>query len=198
QTLAEVPEDFQLFILLMLNCGFTNSDVAALLKMEVRLDEGRIIRQRSKTRRHANPPLVNYKLWPTTHQLLQKHWSEHPMFALTNRKGNPLGVSKLVTRNGETKETVWTSIGRRYGLMKTKEPSKKTDKKPLPDKQLKFLRKTGSTKIKSQKQFRLLDSLYLGHSWATVADKHYNAFDGEPYQPLDEAIDWLGGEFNLS
>ena len=42
-----------------------------------------------------------------------------------------------------------------------------------------------------------LDSLYLGHSWANMADKHYNAFDGHIYKPLDEAIDWLGIEFDL-
>lgn len=189
ETLELVPEDFQLFLLLMLNCGFTNSDVAVLLKSEVCLNDGRIVRQRSKTRRHARPPVVNYKLWPKTRELLQRHWSEHPSFALTNRRGNPLGVSKLKIENGETKETIWTSIGRRYGQMKSARNSK------LPDKQLKFLRKTGSTKIKSNREFMALDSLYLGHSWATVADKHYNAFDGEPFAPLDEALDWLGSEF---
>ncbi len=40
QTLKMVPEDFQLYLLLMLNCGFTNIDVGTLLKSEVRLDEG--------------------------------------------------------------------------------------------------------------------------------------------------------------
>lgn len=196
QTLERVPEDFQLFLLLMLNCGFTNSDVAALLKAEVQLEEGRIIRQRGKTRRHSHPPVVNYKLWPKTLELLRKYWSEHPKFALTNQRGNPLGVSKLKKENGNTSETLWTSIGRRYSNMKTAKPKKK--KKPqLPDKQLKFLRKTGSTKIRGSKQFMSLDSLYLGHSWATVADKHYNAFDGQPYGPLDDAIDWLGSEFGM-
>ena len=32
--------DFQLYLLLMLNCGFTNIDVGTLLKSEVRLKEG--------------------------------------------------------------------------------------------------------------------------------------------------------------
>lgn len=195
ETLKLVPEDFQLFLLLMLNCGFTNSDVAALLKSEVQLDNGRIVRQRSKTRRHAHPPVVSYKLWPKTLQLLRDHWSDHPTLALTNRRGNPLGVSKLTVVGGETKETIWTSIGRRYGQMKSAKP--KRQKKPtLPDKQMMFLRKTGSTKIKSKREYMSLDSLYLGHSWATVADKHYNAFDGQPFAPLDEAIEWLGGEFD--
>lgn len=193
-TLELVPEDFQLFLLLMLNCGFTNSDIAALLKSEVQLDEGRIVRQRSKTRRHSHPPVVNYKLWPTTLELLRRQYSEHPSFALTNRRGNPLGVSKLKNEDGKTTETIWTTIGRRYGQMKTAKPKKK-EKRQLPDKQLKFLRKTGSTKIRGNRAFMALDSLYLGHSWATVADKHYNAFDGQPFAPLDEAIEWLGSEF---
>ena len=190
-TLQLVPEDFQLFLLLMLNCGFTNIDVASLLKSEVRLGEERIVRQRTKTRRHVHPPVVNYKLWPKTLDLLQRHWSEHPTVALTNRRGNPLGVSKLVQEAGKTKETLWTSVGRRFGQMKEAKPN-------MPDKQLMFLRKTGSTKLRSNREYLSLDSLYLGHSWATVADKHYNAFDGEPYEPLDEAIKWLGSEFEMT
>jgi hypothetical protein len=33
--------------------------------------------------------------------------------------------------------------------------------------------------------------------WASIADKHYNVFDGQPYAPLDEAIEWLGKEFGF-
>lgn len=191
RTFQLVPEEFQLYLLLMLNCGFTNIDVATLLKSEIRLDERRIVRQRTKTRRHSHPPVVNYLLWPETVKLLRARWSDHPTLALTNRAGNPLGVSKLVQANGQTAETMWTGIGRRYGQMKKA-------KREMPDKQLKFLRKTGSTKLKSKQEYRNLDSLYLGHSWATVADKHYNAFDGQPYEPLDKALKWLGKEFEVS
>ena len=54
QALAGVPEDMQLYLLLMLNCGFTSIDVGTLRKSELRLKEGRIVRQRTKTRRHQN------------------------------------------------------------------------------------------------------------------------------------------------
>lgn len=189
-TLELVPEDFQLYLLLMLNCGFTNIDVGELLKSEVRLEEGRIVRQRTKTRRHEHPPVVNYELWPRTARLLRSQWSDHETLALTNLAGSPLCVSKLVVKNDTTQETVWSSLGRRFGTMKKAKPN-------MPDKQMRFLRKTGSTKLKSDRQFRTLDTLYLGHSWTTVADKHYNAFDGEPYTPLDEAIKWLGTEFKI-
>ena len=211
KTLEFVPEDFQLYLLLMLNCGFTNIDVGSLLKSEVRLDEGRIVRQRTKTRRHEHPPVVNYKLWARTARLLKSHLSPDPVLALTNRAGGPLCVSKLVVENGTTREVVWCSLRRRYQNMKNAKPkttdeepetlNEKThpvDKKPkLPNKQLKYLRKTGSSKLRSDRRFFSLDSLYLGHSWVTIADKHYNAFDGEPYEPLDEAIEWLGKEFRI-
>ena len=190
QTLDLVPEDFQLFLLLMLNCGFTSVDIGTLLKSEVRLEEGRIVRQRTKTRRHKHPPIVNYKLWSKTAKLLRSQWSEHEDLALTSRSGTPLVVSKLVEKDGTTSESVWDSIKRRYARMKKSKPE-------LPNKQLMFLRKTGSTKIRRNGDFLGIDSLYLGHSWATIADKHYNAFDGEPYTPLDEAIDWLGKEFEI-
>lgn len=192
----QLPDDLKLFLLLMLNCGFTDVDVGTLLKREVNLDKGRIIRQRTKTRRHEHPPVVNYKLWPMTIELLRDQWSEHPTLALANRRNNPLYVSKLVSEAGKTKEVKWTSIGRRFTYYKNKKPKTKKEKK-LPQKKLMFLRKTGSTKIKSLRKFMGLDSLYLGHSWANMADKHYNAFDGHIYKPLDEAIDWLGKEFDL-
>lgn len=212
QALEIVPEDFQLYLLLMLNCGFTSIDIGTLLKSEVRLEEGRIVRQRTKTRRHEHPPLVSYKLWPRTARLLRSRLSSDPVLALTNRSGGPLSVSKLVVQNGQTKEVVWCGLLRRWIYMKKpkkklpdkQEQSKpqspgkqKKAKPPLPDKQLKYLRKTGSSKLRSDSRFRSLDSLYLGHAWATMADKHYNVFDGAAYPPLDEAIEWLGKEFRL-
>ena len=108
RTLALVSEDFQLLLLLMLNGGFTNTDVASLLKSEVQLDKGRIVRQSTKTRRHAPSPVVSYKLWPNTLEVLRKHWRKHPTIAVTNRNGNPLAVSKLVKEGTKTREVVWT------------------------------------------------------------------------------------------
>ncbi len=210
KTLESVPEDFQLYLLLMLNCGFTSIDVGTLLKSELRLDEGRIVRQRTKTRRHEHPPLVSYKLWTRTARLLRSHLSSDPVLALTNRTGGPLCVSKLIVKNGKTQESVWCSLLRRYMSMKKPKlpekrkrtkptlPDEQTQAKPkLPDKQLKYLRKTGSSKLRSDRRFFSLDSLYLGHALATIADKHYNVFDGQPFAPLDEAIEWLGKEFKI-
>jgi integrase len=188
--LKVLPERFGLYILLCLNCGFTQGDLATLRKVELRLKEGRIVRQRAKTRRHPNPPLVNYKLWPKTLRLLKSHISEHPELVFLTKRGTRLIVSMMVKRSDGDHHVRYDTVCRTYGKLRKKHSE-------LPNKSLKFLRKTGSTKLRGETKYMLLDQLYLGHSHKTIADRHYNAFDGEPHPPLDEAITWLGKEFGL-
>src|SRR4051794_13447661 len=59
----------------MANSGMTQQGVSDLLDSEVDWAAGRVIRKRSKTRDRANVPVVNYKLWPVTFEMLQKHRS---------------------------------------------------------------------------------------------------------------------------
>ena len=188
--LKVLPERFGLYVLLCLNCGFTQSDLATLRKDELRLKEGRIVRQRTKTRRHPNPPTVNYKLWSQTLRLLKKHISEHPDLVFLTRRKTPLIVSKMVTRSDGNHHVRYDTVCRTYNKIRKRLTE-------IPNKSLKFLRKTGSTRLRSDSKYMLLDQLYLGHSHKSVADKHYNAFDGDPYPPLDEAITWLGKEFGV-
>ena len=63
---SEVPERYQCWILLMLNCAMTQSDLNDLKRDEINLKEGRIIRIRKKAEKYPNPPVVNYKLWNIT------------------------------------------------------------------------------------------------------------------------------------
>ncbi len=188
--LKVLPEKPSLYVLLCLNCGFTQGDLATLRKDELRLTEGRIVRQRSKTRRHPNPPVVNYKLWPDTLRLLTKHISRHAELVFLTRRGTPLIVSKMVKKNGVDHHVRYDTVCRMYNRLRKKHPE-------LPDKSLKFLRKTGATRIRGDMRYMALNQLYLGHSHQTIADKHYNAFDGQPYAPLDEAIAWLGSQFGF-
>ena len=62
----------KLYLLLMLNCGMYQNDIAELLDEEVNWKNGTITRARSKTR-DRNGPVVTYKLWPETFALLKKH-----------------------------------------------------------------------------------------------------------------------------
>ncbi len=66
----------KLFMLLMLNCGMTQKDIADLRKLEVDLNAGRIIRKRSKTENFESVPTVNYLLWPETLSLLKKFMND--------------------------------------------------------------------------------------------------------------------------
>jgi integrase len=66
-TLLKTCEGFsdrtKLYLLLMLNCGMYQNDIAELQQDEVNWKAGTLTRARSKTReRHG--PVVTYKLWP--------------------------------------------------------------------------------------------------------------------------------------
>src|SRR5262249_29148272 len=72
ELLANSVERTRLYVLLMLNCGMYQNDISELLDEEVDWRAGTIKRARSKTReRHG--PVVTYKLWPETFELLTKH-----------------------------------------------------------------------------------------------------------------------------
>ena len=78
----------KLYILLMLNCGMYQNDIAELRQDEVNWTESTLTRARSKTReRHG--PVVTYKLWPETFALLSQHCSAGDRVLVTD-EGNPL------------------------------------------------------------------------------------------------------------
>ncbi|HEY3788458.1 MAG TPA: hypothetical protein VGL71_06365, partial [Urbifossiella sp.] len=63
----------KLYLLLMLNCGMYQNDVAELAASEVDWKTGTITRKRSKTRDRKDAPTVCYKLWPETLRLLKAY-----------------------------------------------------------------------------------------------------------------------------
>jgi len=87
---AEASERTRLYVLLMLNCGYQQSDIANLAPHEVDWTEGRIIRKRCKTRKNKHAPEVDYKLWPETLALLSQYRSDDPLRVLVSEKGKPL------------------------------------------------------------------------------------------------------------
>lgn len=62
----------KLCILLMLNCGYGAAEIGSLKRSEVDFVSGRISRKRSKTKKHKTTPVVSYKLWGRTLDLLIK------------------------------------------------------------------------------------------------------------------------------
>ena len=81
--ISEAPGKLKLALMLMLNTGMTQVDVSDLLDTEVNWTEGTITRKRSKTRDQKDVPVVCYKLWPFTFQLLQQYRSGQERVLLT-------------------------------------------------------------------------------------------------------------------
>lgn len=175
----------RLILLLMLNTGMTQKDVADLKKSELDLDQGRITRFRSKMRKSKAGRLVSYKLWPETIALLQRHMSTDPVRVLTTKSGQPW-VWTQTTPGGDLRKsdnvaTIFNALKRKIKLIgKGKSP--------------KVFRKTSASRLKRSADFRDLRFWFLGHSERTIADRHYAAAD---QQHLDAAINWLRTQYQI-
>ncbi|MCA9111966.1 MAG: hypothetical protein KDA52_18575, partial [Planctomycetaceae bacterium] len=109
--LSQAQGELRLYLLLMLNCGMTQLDIADTQQEDVDWKSGRIRRKRSKTAKHDNVPVVNHLLWDETFQLLREYRSDGTGRALTNRNGNPLRVRG---QNASGKATNIDNISDRY------------------------------------------------------------------------------------
>lgn len=172
----------RLLILLMLNCGMTQKDIADLRKDQLDLTAGTITRRRSKTKTRKSTPKVCYKLWPETLELLRKHLTPEGELALRTKSGEPWVWKKLEREKLKKSDNVATVFNN----------LKKKIKMTGADKSLKVFRKTAATKLKSNTTYRDLRFFFLGHSARTIADKHYA---GEDQKLLSEATDWLRQQF---
>lgn len=176
------PERLRLWVLLMLNCGMYQGDLAGLEQDQVDWKSGRILRKRSKTERYDDVPTVNYKLWNCTFDLLQKHRSRHERLVLLNEDGGPLQRKWIGDDHKSHKVCNITSAYRRFATQKRLDVS------------LGKLRKTSSNLLYNHKRFRSLHTLFLGHSPRTVAEQFYVSPDDEM---LDEPIQWLGTQYGV-
>ncbi len=180
--LAAATDRTKLYLLLMLNTGSTQKDLSDLLPSEVDWKKGTITRKRSKTAKHKGVPTVTYVLWKETFRLLQQERSSDAATVLVNHEGTPLKVETLAD-DGKLKKI--DNVASAFSRLKRK----KGIKKPL-----KYFRKTSANLIKSNKDYRGLEVLFLGHAPATVADRHYTQ---APQQQLNEALAWLGKQYGI-
>src|SRR5262249_35294296 len=113
-------ERMQLYLLLMLNCGMYQNDIAELLKEEVNWSKGTITRARSKTR-DRNGPGGTYELWPETLSLLKKHRAREGELALTTDEGKPLVRAWLeegAARRYDVIQSAWTRLAAKMRVKK--------------------------------------------------------------------------------
>lgn len=178
QELFKLGERWELYFLLMLNCGMTQIDIAQLKHSEVNFKSGTITRVRSKRQHDEKAQTVCYKLWERTLTLLNKFKDNKSDYVLTSENGTPLYKSEI---NSNDKLNKSDCIGRNYNRLNL------ADRKPL-----KLFRKTGATIL--NQEYPQFVELYLGHSSATMADKHYANYSQDNF---DIAIEWLGKKLGV-
>jgi integrase len=178
----------KLYLLLMLNCGMQQKDIADLGQDEVDWKAGRITRKRSKTGNHKNVPEVSYLLWNETFRLLKGHRSNDPKLALTNRNGTPLKTEEII--NGKVKKIDNIRSAFNRVVRKLADKNKTTDPVAI-EKPLKILRKTAASKLAEHEAYGRFAQHFLGHAPSTVADRHYIKPNENQF---DDALRWLGGQ----
>jgi len=178
------PDKIKLWVLLALNCGFTQVDISELTKDEVDWDNGVITRKRSKTKKAEGTPIVTYKLWPITFSLLKKLKSKSGKLALTTRNGTPLIASEMIDGKYVRKDI----IARTMYLWQKKQWGKTTS--------FKSLRKTGCTQLNGS-DYRDMRSYYLGHSPRSIAEKHYDVDSPAFRERFNAAVEYIGKSLDI-
>jgi integrase len=180
---SEAPGKLKLALLLMANCGFTQSDISDLVESEVDWRAGRIIRKRSKTKGCENVPVVNWKLWDVSFELLKRYRSAPGSErVLLTESGKPY---LRVDLNAAEKQVKADGFASCYVHLK---------KRLKFDKPLKQLRKLSATVLESHKDYGRYKVHFLDQSPRLVADKHYS----KPDQKLfDQAVTWLGKQLKV-
>ncbi len=170
-------EKTKLYVLLMLNCGMYQNDIAELRNDEVNWADGTVTRARSKTR-ERNGPVVTYRLWPETLALLKNHRAEDGELALTTEEGNLLvryWVEGGKMRRYDCIHSAWTRLAAKLGAEKMRLG-------------MKHLRKTAASILGQHPQYKFYNTYFLADSPRHMSEKHYA-------KPSDEeffaALDWL-------
>jgi len=172
---------FKLYILLAINCGYQQIDIATLERSMVDWETGIIARNRHKTGvpQHS-------RLWPITLEMLRKYAEPEGDILLKSRDGNPLLWHKL-----RDDGRVWRSdcIQRAFNRLR-KQCGGEIATKSFTD-----IRNTGASRIKNQynpeqrgtKSNQELFDLYLGHA----PHKMIASYDEGDWLELFKASDWL-------
>ncbi len=95
--LGELPDRFQLYALLALNCSMNNIDIAQLTHGQIDWSRSTLTRKRVKTEDHENVPVVRYKLWPETVRLLKQEMTAggRDQLVLRDAAGAPLYIAQV-------------------------------------------------------------------------------------------------------
>jgi integrase len=188
-TLDEIHEAFRLacprmrlYMLLALNCGMGQGEIAVLQSKEVDYEAGTISRYRFKTRKSKKKWKVTYKLWPITLELLRQFDTGGETVLLSERGNKPLwreGRRDLITQKFN---------GVREKMRETR---------PEFDRTFYMLRGTAGSMIQAEYSKDLAD-MFLAHT-PDRDDVTLLNYTGNASQPkLTKAIAWLGEKLGIA
>ena len=173
--------DMKLWILLALNAGYTQSDIANLTHDMLDWKNGIIRRGREKTGVQSE-----HKLWPITLEMLREQSTdpaEHEC-VLLNSNGRELSRTAIKS-NGDPHKV--ETIGQAFRRLRTRLDLKLS---------FKHLRKTGASAIEKEfQQTPWLASLYLSHELSGKIRQHYTH---QSFDALHEATAWLCEYFGFN
>lgn len=182
----------KLLMLLMLNCGYQQTDISELAQTEVDWKEGTITRKRSKGEKCDNVPVVTYHLWSETLALLKQ------FAASENAPLNRNKEARLLLNNAGkpllNEETDADNIADSYYRALKKADMLGENYKPPAS-----LRKTSSTLLdhsvrlsNHQWNYKPVAKLYLGQAPSDVQGRHYTP---EDHAMLVDALGWLRQQY---
>jgi integrase len=176
----------KLYLLLMLNCGMYQADIADIGENEVDWKAGTITRFRSKMKHKKDAITVTYKIWPETFDLLVKFRSK---LNCPNEQGNN---RVLTTDEGKPLVRLWLENDklRRYDVIQT--AFTRLFERVGWKKALKELRKTSASELGSHREYALYVQHFLAQSPRGVTDRSYVKPSQEKF---DEALAWLRSRY---
>ncbi|MGB0597931.1 MAG: tyrosine-type recombinase/integrase [Rubripirellula sp.] len=177
EILAGAKDRERLYILLALNCGFTQQDIADLRPDEFDPDAGAITRKRSKTKGHDAVPEVTRLLWTETKKFLREHASNDDERLLLNTTGRPLVEVREDAGKVKRTDAIAKAMARLRKRLGRRDPIS-----------FKVFRATAASKLGEHESYRAYAQHFLGHAPSNVADSHYVKPSQEQF---DKAIRWL-------
>jgi integrase len=179
-------DQVKLIFLLGANAGMTQKDCTDLRPDEVDWKAGYVERRRSKTRHVKNAPVVRYKLWPATLDLLLRCYGGGDRVITTSR-GTPYVREGMKAGRRDRCDSFWSH----FQLVK-----RRVQRAGLPDfnGSPKGVRKMAATILGSHPAHSRFVGHFLGHAPQSVADRHYNRLDQAAF---DEAVTWVGRQLGM-
>lgn len=167
---SHANERNRLYLMLALNLGWTQQDIATLENSMIDWDTGIVTRERHKT---GIP--TNAKLWPSTLELLRKQRARAGNLVLLNQNGNPL-IHESVNEKGNLIKTDTVRLA--FSRLKKSAGMKNENRS------FKHLRKSAANEIERTRPD--LTSLFLGHSERGMKRHYVSQHFDELFSEVDK------------